>query len=70
MAQYAGSDVTLKEISICVVDTDGKPVARGASPGDPEGVAGSFRTRSLSPKLIVHESGQLSIWLQRGALMM
>jgi transposase len=28
-------------------------------------VAGWFRAKSLSPKLIVHESGQLSIWLQR-----
>jgi len=29
-------------------------------------VAGQFRTRSLVPVRIVHESGQLSIWLQRG----
>lgn len=66
MNHYAGLDVSLKEISICVVDADGKTVARGVSPADPEGVAGWFSTRSLSPELIVHESGQLSIWLQRG----
>jgi len=66
MDYYAGLDVSLKEISICVVDADGKSVARGVSPADPEGVAGWFRTRSLSPVLVVHESGQLSIWLQRG----
>lgn len=66
MIYYAGLDVSLKEISICVVDADGKTVARGISPSDPEGVAGWFRAKSLSPKLIVHESGQLSIWLQRG----
>lgn len=66
MDYYAGLDVSLKEISICVVDADGKAVARGVSPADPEGVAGWFRARSLSPRLIVHESGQLSIWLQRG----
>jgi len=66
MNYYAGLDVSLKEISICVVDADGKTVTRGVSPADPEGVAGWFHTRSLSPRLIVHESGQLSIWLQRG----
>lgn len=66
MDYYAGLDVSLKEISICVIDADGKTIARGCCPADPEGVAGWFRARSLSPKQIVHESGQLSIWLQRG----
>ncbi|WP_276154656.1 MULTISPECIES: hypothetical protein [unclassified Sulfitobacter] len=40
MEHYAGLDVSLKEISICVVDHDGKTIARGACPADPEGVAG------------------------------
>lgn len=66
MIYYAGLDVSLKEISICVVDADGKTVARCVSPADAEGVVGWFRAKSLSPRLIVHESGQLSIWLQRG----
>lgn len=66
MNYYAGLDVSLKEVSICVIDGTGATVARGVSPADPEGVAAWFRTRSLSPELIVHESGQLSIWLQRG----
>lgn len=66
MENYAGLDVSLKEISICVVDRDGKTIARGACPADPEGVAGWFRNRSLMPRRIVHESGNLSIWLQRG----
>lgn len=66
MNYYAGLDVSLREISICVIDGTGTTVARGVAPTDPEGVAGWFRTRSLSPELIVHESGQLSIWLQRG----
>lgn len=66
MDYYAGLDVSLKEISICVVDEGGRTVARGVCPADPEGVAGWFCTRLLSPRKIVHESGQLSIWLQRG----
>jgi len=66
MTYYAGLDVSLKEVSICIIDDDGKVVAQGTTPADPEGVASWFRNRSLSPKRIVHESGQLSIWLQRG----
>jgi transposase len=45
---------------------DAKIVASGIAPADPEGVAGWLRNRSLTPRRIVHESGQLSIWLQRG----
>lgn len=66
MKYYAGLDVSLKEISICVVGDDGKIMARGTAPADPNGVAGWFKNRSLSPQRVVHESGQLSIWLQRG----
>ncbi len=32
----------------------------------PEFIQGWLRTRSLAPERIVHESGPLSIWLQRG----
>ena len=63
MKYYAGLDVSLKEISICVVDDDGKIMARGTAPANPDGVAGWLTNRSLKPKRIVHESGQLSIWL-------
>lgn len=66
MEHYAGLDVSLKEISICVVDRDGKTIARGTFPADPEGVAGWLQNRDLKPLRIVHESGMLSIWLQRG----
>jgi transposase len=66
MTHYAGLDVSLKEVSICVVDDDGEVVAQGPAPADPEGVAGWLKNRSLTPKRIIHESGQLSIWLQRG----
>ena len=68
MKNYAGLDVSLKEISICVVDEDGDVVARGTAPADPAGVAGWLKNRSLTPNRIVHESGQLSIWLQRGMI--
>lgn len=68
MECFAGLDVSLKEISICVVNESGKTIARGICPADAEGVAGWFHARSLAPIKIVHESGQLSIWLQRGMI--
>jgi transposase len=66
MEYYAGLDVSLKEISICVVDESGRTIVRGTCPADPEGVAGWFGDRDFEPSRIVHESGMLSIWLQRG----
>jgi transposase len=40
MEYYAGLDVSLKAISICMVDADGKTVVRGVSPVDPAGGSG------------------------------
>ena len=61
MTYYAGLDVFLKEILICVIDNNGEGMARGNAPTDPAGVAGWFKNRSLEPKWIVYENGQLSI---------
>lgn len=66
MKYYAGLDVSLKEISVCVVDADGVIAARGNVECDPDAVANFFENKRLRPDRIVHESGQLSIWLQRG----
>ena len=68
MKHFAGLDVSLKEVSICIVDEDGKTVARDVAPADAAGVAGWLTNRLLRPDRIVHESGQLSIWLQRGMI--
>lgn len=61
MGQYAGLDVSLNEISICVVDGEGAVVHRSTVPTDPEAVAQHFAEKGLAPDRIVHESGQLSI---------
>ncbi len=66
MKQYAGLDVSLKEISICVVDVDGAVLVRGTVLTEPEAVASFLAKHQITPERIVHESGQLSIWLQRG----
>ena len=65
MKHYAGLDVSLKEVSICVVDGDGQVVARGTVPTHPASIEAFFSERKTEPDRIVHESGQLSIWLHR-----
>lgn len=62
----AGLDVSLREISVCVIDERGTIVTRGTIPADPMAVKSWFEKRGIGPEVIVHESGQLSIWLQRG----
>ncbi|SNR87305.1 hypothetical protein SAMN06265370_14412 [Puniceibacterium sediminis] len=57
MKKSAGLDVSLKEVSICVVDEDGKVLARGVAPADPDGIAGWLKNMSIAPERIVHESG-------------
>lgn len=66
MKKYAGLDVSLKEISICVVDEDGRVIDRGSTAADPGAVAIFLAGKEVCPERIVHESGPLSIWLQRG----
>ena len=64
MKLYAGLDVSLKEISICVVDEAGAIRIRGSVACEPEAVVRFFAEKQITPALMVHESGQLSIWLQ------
>ena len=65
MKYFAGLDVSLKEISMCVVVDDGSVVFRKSLPFCPLAVRDALKERKLAPQRIVHESGQISIWLQR-----
>jgi transposase len=65
MKYFAGLDVSLKEISMCVVDDEGGVVFRKSLPFCPLAVRDALQERRLMPARIVHESGQISIWLQR-----
>ena len=65
MKQFVGLDVSLKSTSIRVVDGDGSVTARGEVPTDPDTIRNFFTARKIEPERIVHESGQLSIWLTR-----
>lgn len=65
MKQYAGLDVSMKEVTICVLDEAGETVARGSVPTEPEAIVRFLAEKSASLARIVHESGLLSIWLHR-----
>ena len=65
MKHFVGLDVSLKEVSICVVDGEGRPVAEGKVATEPESILSWITDRIGSVERIVHESGPLSIWLTR-----
>lgn len=66
MKNYAGLDVSLREISVCVINEEGRIIARGKVPCEPQAVAIWFHQQAVEPELVVHETGQMAIWLQRG----
>jgi len=65
MKHYVGLDVSLKEVSICVVDPDGIVIAEGKVATEPELILSWIDGRIGAVERIVHESGPLSIWLTR-----
>ena len=65
MKYFAGLDVSLKENSMCVVDDECGVVFRRSLPFCPLAVRDALEEQKVTPQRIVHESGQISIWLQR-----
>lgn len=65
MSYYVGLDVSVKSVSICVVEADGAVVARGEVSSDPDQIAAFLFRHAPDAERVVHESGILSIWLTR-----
>lgn len=65
MSHYVGLDVSVKSVSICVVNTQGTVLARGETASDPERIASFTHKHAPDPERVVHESGILAIWLTR-----
>ena len=65
MKHYVGMDVSLKEVSICVVDAEGAVVAEGKVATDSMLILSWIEERVGTVERLVHESGPLSIWLTR-----
>ena len=68
MKHYVGLDVSLKEVSICVVDADGTVFAERKVATEPSEILSWIEERVGAVERIVHESGPLSIWLTRELL--
>lgn len=62
---YIGLDVSLKETSICVIDSSDRIVWQGKCRSTPEAIAEKLARHAPHAERIGLESGQLSIWLYR-----
>ncbi len=65
MAEYVGMDVSLEEVSICVLNDEGRVLVRGTTSTDPAAIVAFIAEHAPEAVRIVHESGQISIWLTR-----
>jgi transposase len=65
MSYYVGLDVSVKSVTICVVDGEGAIAARGEVSSDPDQIAAFVLEHAPDAARVVHESGILSIWLTR-----
>ena len=66
MAYFAGLDVSSRETAICIVDADGKIVAEGAVPSDPDSIQSWLGRRGLTIERAGLEIGGVSRWLHEG----
>ena len=65
MVEYVGLDVSKEETAFCVMDKDGKVLARGKVATDPEALFEALKEHCLYPERIVMETGTLCHWLAR-----
>lgn len=62
MSHYVGLDVSVKSVSICVVDAQSTIIARGETTSDPDPTTSFTHKHAPDPERVVHESGILAIW--------
>lgn len=60
---FIGLDVSVKETSVCVVDSAGVVVLEVKVPSEPEAVAGVLAQPAFCTKRVGLEAGPLSQWL-------
>lgn len=68
--QYAGLDVSLQSVSICISDAEGKILWRGEVVNDPTDVAQTLNRRAPGLIRAVVETGSCGIHLYRGLMAM
>lgn len=60
---YAGLDVSLDQVHICILDEDGRKIWRGACATTPEAIATALADHAPDLARVGLETGQLSTWL-------
>ena len=66
MQHYAGIDVSLELLSVCIVDAKGKIVKEAKVGSDPDTLVAFLRGLDLAIERIGLEAGPLSQWLHAG----
>ena len=65
MVSYAGLDVSLETVAVCVVDGDGAGLWRGKCVAEPEAIAVLLADKAPGLARVTLETGALSGWLYR-----
>lgn len=63
MAHFAGLDLSIEEMSMCVVDDQGAVVMQCSALTGPEAIAKALAPFAATLKRAGHEAGSLSPWL-------
>src|SRR5689334_17767689 len=63
MDQYVALDVSLKEVSVCVLGADGTLIYEGRTASDPASLVGLIRAKAPRAVRIGLETGSTSAWL-------
>ena len=66
MKCYAGIDVSLDSVSVCIVDDAGKVRREAKVACEPDALVAWFRELEITPERIGLEAGPLSQWLHAG----
>ena len=69
MSYYVGLDVSVKSVSICVVEADGAVIARGEVPSDPDQIAADLPPGrpSFILRVLGFDSCRFRVWQVRQA---
>jgi transposase len=63
MEQYVALDVSLKEITVCVIDGKGAVLFEGKAPAEPASLAAMIRAKAPQVVRVGLETGATSPWL-------
>lgn len=63
MMKYAALDVSMEQTVICVVDVNGRKLAEGKVPTDPDAIKKWLTVKAGETERIGMETGPLAVWL-------